>query len=88
MSDSVIGLLSRQLEEYKSSIELWLAQGGAKSYEDYLKMTAKYEAFEQIEQEVKELEKRYIEMQNFFIYLVHIRGWSAQRQRWAFNHCK
>jgi len=57
----MIELLQRQLSEYKSSIELWLAQGGAKSYEDYLKMTAKYEAFEQLQEDLKELEKRYIE---------------------------
>ena len=57
----MIELLQRQLSEYKGSIELWLAQGGAKSYEDYLKMTAKYEAFEQFEEDLKELEKRYIE---------------------------
>lgn len=61
MSDSVLGLLGRQLDEYKSSIELWLAQGGARSYEEYSKMTAKYEAFEQIQEDLKTLEKRYIE---------------------------
>lgn len=61
MNETVLGLLVRQLEEYKSSIALWLAQGNAKTHEDYLKMSAKYEAYEQLQEDVKELEKRYIE---------------------------
>ena len=61
MSDSILGMIHKQLEEYKSSIALYLAEGGAKSHEEYLKLTGKYEGFERVQSDISEIEKRYID---------------------------
>ena len=61
MSDPLILVIKSKIAEYKSSIELFLAEGGAKTQEDYVKLTGKYEAFRIIEEDLREIEKRYIE---------------------------
>ena len=61
MSDPLILVIKGKIAEYKSSIELFLAEGGAKTQEDYVKLTGKYEAFRIIEEDLSEIEKRYIE---------------------------
>ena len=61
MSDPLILVIKGKISEYKSSIELFLAEGGAKTQEDYVKLTGKYEAFRIIEEDLSEIEKRYIE---------------------------
>lgn len=61
MSDPLILVIKGKIAEYKSSIELFLAEGGAKTQEDYVKLTGKYEAFRIIEEDLREIEKRYIE---------------------------
>ena len=61
MTDPLILVIKGKIAEYKSSIELFLAEGGAKTQEDYVKLTGKYEAFRIIEEVLSEIEKRYIE---------------------------
>jgi len=61
VSDPLILVIKSKIAEYKSSIELFLAEGGAKTQEDYVKLTGKYEAFRIIEEDLREIEKRYIE---------------------------
>ncbi len=61
MTDPLILVIKGKIAEYKSSIELFLAEGGAKTQEDYVKLTGKYEAFRIIEEDLREIEKRYIE---------------------------
>ena len=61
MSDTMVTLLISRLEEKKSSIEQFLARGGVSSYEDYMKLTGYYEAINEVIEEVKEIEKRFID---------------------------
>ena len=61
MSDPLIAVIKGRIAEYKSSIELFLAEGGAPNHEEYLKLTGKYEAFRIIEEDLSEIEKRYID---------------------------
>ena len=61
MNDPLITLIKSKIEDYKSSIELFLAEGGATTHEDYVKLTGKYEAFRLLEEDLSEIEKKYIE---------------------------
>ena len=61
MNDPLLALIKSKIADYKSSIELFLAEGGAKTHEDYVKLTGKYEAFIIIEEDLLEIEKKYIE---------------------------
>jgi len=61
MNDSALSLLVRRLEERKASVEQFLARGGAKSYEEYMKLTGSYDAMNEVIEEAKEIEKRFLE---------------------------
>ncbi len=61
MSDTVFSILKRRLDERKSSIELFLAQGGAKSYDEYLRSVGMYAATNESLQDIQEIEKRFLE---------------------------
>lgn len=61
MSDPLLILIKTKIADYKSSIELFLAEGGAATHEDYVKLTGKYEAFRILEEDLLEIEKKYIE---------------------------
>ena len=61
MSDPLLSLIKNKIADYKSSIELFLAEGGATTHEDYVKLTGKYEAFRMLEEDLLEIEKKYIE---------------------------
>ena len=61
MNDPLIALIKSKIADYKSSIELFLAEGGAKTHEEYVKLTGKYEAFRILEEDLLEIEKKYIE---------------------------
>ena len=61
MSDPLLTLIKNKISEYKSSIALFLAEGGATTHEDYVKLTGKYEAFRLLEEDLLEIEKKYIE---------------------------
>ena len=59
--NNVFSLLKRRIEEYKSSIELHLATGGAPNQDKYWVSVGNYEAYNNILEDLKEIEKRYIE---------------------------
>ena len=61
MNDPLLELIKNKIADYKSSIELFLAEGGATTHEDYVKLTGKYEAFRMLEEDLLEIEKKYIE---------------------------
>ena len=61
MNDPLLSLIKNKIADYKSSIELFLAEGGATTHEDYVKLTGKYEAFRMLEEDLLEIEKKYIE---------------------------
>lgn len=61
MNDPLLSLIKNKIADYKSSIELFLAEGGATTHEDYVKLTGKYEAFRILEEDLLEIEKKYIE---------------------------
>ena len=60
METTVFALLLRELGERQESIRDHLANGGAKSYEDYCRIVGAYGAMQQTVDDVKELEKRFI----------------------------
>jgi hypothetical protein len=55
-----IEVLRRRIEERKSSIALFMTNGGCKSMDDYARATGKYEMLESLLQDISEIEKRYI----------------------------
>ncbi len=61
MNDPLLELIKNKIADYKSSIALFLAEGGATTHEDYVKLTGKYEAFRLLEEDLLEIEKKYIE---------------------------
>lgn len=60
MEDTIFVLLLRGLTERKTSLQESLASGGAKNYEDYCRMVGEYSALQRLEDDVKDLEKRFI----------------------------
>lgn len=61
MELDVFSILERRIRESKSSIEQFLAGGGATSQEIYWKNVGKYDALCAVEEELRDIEKRYIE---------------------------
>lgn len=61
MSDTLFALLRRRIGESKESVEQFLANGGAESLEQYNRIVGRYEALQMIDDEIAELEKRYVE---------------------------
>jgi hypothetical protein len=60
METTVFTLLLRASTEQKQALMEHLANGGAKSYEDYCRITGEYAAYQRMEDAIKELEKRFI----------------------------
>ena len=60
MNDTIFTYLLRGLTERKQALQESLASGGAKNYEEYCRMVGEYSALQRLEDEVKELEKRFI----------------------------
>lgn len=61
MDRDLIDLMLVKIAESKSSIELFLASGGAKSWEAYCRMTGEYAALEKMESDAKDLRDRFVE---------------------------
>lgn len=61
MEVSVFGALERRLNEYKTEITEFVSGGGVKSMEDYNRLIGKLEGIDIALNNVKELEKRFIE---------------------------
>jgi hypothetical protein len=61
MADSIFHTVLTRLEENRTSIAEHLAGGGAKDQETYWRLVGKYEALSIIRNDVKEIEKRYVD---------------------------
>lgn len=60
MESTVFALLIRSINERKQALQESLASGGAKNYEDYCRMVGEYAALQRMEDDVKDLEKRFV----------------------------
>jgi hypothetical protein len=61
METDIIAMLAERLAQMKSANELFLATGGAKSFEEYSRIVGEYSALQKVEDELKDLEQKYIE---------------------------
>lgn len=61
MVGDFVEILLHRTGEQKRSIELFLASGGAKSYEDYCRAVGEYTALMKVEDDIKDVEKRFLE---------------------------
>lgn len=53
--------IRKRIEEYKGAIALYLTSGACKSMEEYCRTTGKFEALEAVLDDIKDIEKRYID---------------------------
>lgn len=61
MEVSVFDALERRLNEYRSEVSEYISGGGIKSMEEYNRLIGKLEGIDIALNNVKELEKRFIE---------------------------
>ena len=61
MEISVFDALERRLNEYRGEVSEYISGGGVKSMEDYNRLIGKLEGIDIALNNVKELEKRFIE---------------------------
>lgn len=61
MEETVFALLYRRLAERRSPLEEYIVQGGPTDYVAYARATAQREAYVIIEEDIKDLEKRFID---------------------------
>lgn len=61
MDDHIIGLLKRYLAEKKQHLNEFTMGGGAEDYAQYVAAVAKARAYTEMEEELKELERRFLE---------------------------
>jgi len=62
MESNIFSVLLHRINERKQHIEQGLAAGGAKNFEDYCRLVGEYAALNDTEADIKELEKRYIDL--------------------------
>lgn len=61
MQDAVFSVLYRRLSERREALAGYIVNGGAADYVTYAKAVAQHEAYVTIEEELKELEKRFMD---------------------------
>jgi hypothetical protein len=61
MEETVFALLYRRINEKREPLQDHLVQGGAKSYEDYVRVSAQVTTLNSMEDDIKDLENRFIE---------------------------
>jgi hypothetical protein len=61
METEVCRLILTKVDDQKRSIELFLAGGGAKSYDEYSRMVGEYSALLKMEGDIKDVEQRFLE---------------------------
>lgn len=61
MSDTAFTLIYRKLDEYEVELKEYLATGSVDSMELYNRMVGRLEAIRYLNEDVKEIETRYIE---------------------------
>lgn len=61
MEETVFSILYRRINETKQSLAECAMSGGAKDYVEYCKIVAKHQVLNSFEEDIKELEKRFME---------------------------
>lgn len=61
MESDILSLFLRHIAEQKAQIEQALATGAARDFNEYAKLTGQYAAYVDMESEVKDIEKRYLD---------------------------
>jgi hypothetical protein len=61
MEESVFGVLYRRIAERREDLASYMVQGGAPDYVAYARAAAQHEAYLTIEEDIKELEKRFMD---------------------------
>lgn len=61
MESDIFELLRLRIKERKSSIEQFLANGMAKNFEEYQRMVGEYTSHQKLEDDIDEIEKRFLE---------------------------
>lgn len=60
MESDICTLMMQRISERKRQIEQSLASGNARSFEEYQKLVGMFAAFVDMEEELKDLEQRYL----------------------------
>lgn len=61
MEGQIFEAIILRLNQQKNSIELFLANGGAKNYEEYCRMVGEYTSLMKTEGDIKDIEQRFLE---------------------------
>lgn len=61
MEGQIFEAIGLRLSQQKSSIELFLANGGAKNYDEYCRMVGEYTSLLKMEGDIKDIEQRFLE---------------------------
>jgi hypothetical protein len=61
MEGQIFEALILRLNQQKNSIELFLANGGAKNYEEYCRMVGEYSSLLKTEGDIRDIEQRFLE---------------------------
>jgi hypothetical protein len=61
MEGQIFEALMLRLNQQKNSIELFLANGGAKNYDEYCRMVGEYSSLLKTEGDIKEIEQRFLD---------------------------
>ena len=61
MEGQIFEALILRLNQQKSSIELFLANGGAKNYDEYCRMVGEYSSLLKTEGDIREIEQRFLD---------------------------
>lgn len=54
-------MLRERIQDYKESLEIFLAEGGAENFDQYNRCVGKHESLRFIEKEIADIHKKYIE---------------------------
>lgn len=61
MEGQIFEAIMFRLSQQKSSIELFLANGGAKNYDEYCRMVGEYSSLMKTEGDIKDIEQNFLE---------------------------
>jgi hypothetical protein len=61
MEGQIFEAIISRLQQQKSDIELFLANGGAKNYEEYCRMVGEYTSLLKTEGDIKDIEQRFLD---------------------------
>ena len=61
MEGQIFEAITIRLNQPKRSIELFLANGGAKNYDEYCRMVGEYTSLLKTEGDIKDIEQRFLE---------------------------